>query len=144
MAIKKGFSLIELVTVMIIVSVLAAVLVPKMQGRIDKAKWSEANATAGSLRRMVRRYVAEHGPGYNYMAIEGTLDTPGIQSELGVFSDDLSGNYFNQEDYIISEVDASSGDCVITIDGSSSSHPHAPAGAAVMDSQGQWTVTNGS
>ena len=45
--------------VILIVGILAAVAIPLMQGRIDKAKWSEANATAGTIRTAVRAYAAE-------------------------------------------------------------------------------------
>lgn len=56
---KEGFTLIEMLVAILIVSILAAVVVPPMQGQIDKAKWSEANATAGSIRRSVRTYASE-------------------------------------------------------------------------------------
>lgn len=44
----KAFTLIELMVVVLIVGILAAASVPLMRGRIDSAKWSEANATAGT------------------------------------------------------------------------------------------------
>ena len=50
----KGFTLIELMVVILIVGVLAAASVPLMRGRIDRSKWTEANATAGTIRTLVK------------------------------------------------------------------------------------------
>lgn len=51
---RKGFTLIELMVVILIVGILAAVTVPIMRGRIDAAKWSEAKATADNLKGKFR------------------------------------------------------------------------------------------
>lgn len=133
---KRGFTLIELMVVILIVGVLAAVAVPIMRGRIDSAKWSEANAAAGSLRTAVRAYVAEKGPSYDYSSIEGSLDSVG--SELGFNSTDLDGAYFNQEDYTISSVDGSVATCVVTV---TSSHDEGPSGTGTLAANGTWSVS---
>jgi len=82
---KGGFTLIELMVVIFIVGILAAVAVPLMRGRIDAAKWSEGKATMGSIATALRAHVAEKGS--NFSAV------PKL-AELGFAADDLDGTYF--------------------------------------------------
>ena len=137
---KKGFTLIELMVVILIVGILAAVSVPLMRGRIDSAKWSEANAAAGSIRSAVRAYMAEKGPNHDFSDVEGSLSTTAIHSRLGFASNDLDGSYFNQADYTIDSVDAANGTCVITVDGSGSANTESPDGTGTLSADGSWEV----
>jgi type IV pilus assembly protein PilA len=134
---RKGFTLIELMVVILIVGILAAVAVPIMRGRIDAAKWSEANASAGSVRTAVRAYIAEKGPTWDYTNILGDLGTVG--ATLSFSATDLDGAYFNQEDYAITSVDSTAGTCVVTI--ARSTKTGGPTGSAVLADDGTWTVT---
>ena len=56
---KKGFTLVELMVVILIVAILAAVAIPIMRGRVDAAKWSEGKAMMGTIATAIRAYVAE-------------------------------------------------------------------------------------
>ncbi|MGA2679737.1 MAG: prepilin-type N-terminal cleavage/methylation domain-containing protein, partial [Sedimentisphaerales bacterium] len=58
---RKGFTLIELMVVIFIVGILAAVAIPIMRGRIDAAKWSEGKSAMGSIRTAARSLIAEKG-----------------------------------------------------------------------------------
>lgn len=137
---RKGFTLIELMVVILIVGILAAVAVPIMRGRIDSAKWSEANASAGAIRTAIRAYIAEKGPNYTGYAAdcEGGLDDADIQANLGFSSSDLAGAYFDQADYVISSVVADPPSCVITV--GPSSHAGAPEGTGTLAADGTWSV----
>ncbi len=83
---KKGFTLIELMVVIIIVGILAAVAIPIMQGRIDSAKWSEGKAITGIISRALRAHVTEKGNNFTPVP---TL------AELGFEPGNLNGTYFS-------------------------------------------------
>ncbi|AQT69583.1 PilD-dependent protein PddA [Anaerohalosphaera lusitana] len=90
---RKGFTLVELMVVVLIVAILAAVAVPIIRGRIDAAKWSEGKAIMGSIATAIRTYAAEQGT-------NGTLPTS--LDDLGFASGDCTGTYFTDSDFQIS------------------------------------------
>jgi len=97
---RKGFTLIELMVVIFIVGILAAVAIPIMRGRIDSAKWSEGKAGAGSIRTAARAFQAEKGPAYSYVGT--TLKDLGFNLRTdGAATSDLDGKYFTEESYAI-------------------------------------------
>ncbi len=82
---NKGLTLIELMIVIIVVGILAAVAIPIMQGRIDSARWSEGKAIMGIIARSLRTHVAEKGNAFT--------PAPTLR-ELGFEPGDLNGTYF--------------------------------------------------
>jgi prepilin-type N-terminal cleavage/methylation domain-containing protein len=83
---NKGLTLIELMVVIIIVGILAAVAIPIMQGRIDSAKWSEGKAITGIIARSLRTHISEKGNNFTPVP---TL------AQLGFGPLDLNGTYFS-------------------------------------------------
>jgi prepilin-type N-terminal cleavage/methylation domain-containing protein len=132
---QHGFTLVELMVVILIVGILAAAAVPLMRGRIETAKWSEANATAGTIRSAVRVYFAETGD--TKALANKTLDKTNIQTALGFAKEDLEGNYFTAKDYKITSID-STGKATIQV--TSGSKTGSPSGSATLDSDGTWTI----
>lgn len=81
-----GFTLTEVLVVIIIVGILAAVTIPIMHGRIDSAKWSEGKAIMGAIARALRAHVAEEGVNFSPVP---TLE------QLGFGPDDINCTYFS-------------------------------------------------
>jgi prepilin-type N-terminal cleavage/methylation domain-containing protein len=90
---RKGFTLIELMVVILIVGILAAVAIPIMRGRIDSAKWTEGKACAGTLATALRAYAAEKASAGVYGAGAPSL------TQLGFATQDLQGTYFASTNY---------------------------------------------
>lgn len=137
----KGFTLVELMVVILIVGILAAVAIPLMQGRIDKAKWSEANATAGTIRTAIRAYAAETSIATAQGLASNDLSDATTQAALGFSSTDLAGTYFDPACYTITSVNAN-GIAVITVSGDDSSKTDAPTGTYVLNADGTWTKSS--
>jgi prepilin-type N-terminal cleavage/methylation domain-containing protein len=93
---RKGFTLVELMVVVLIVSILAAVAIPLMRGRIDSAKWSEGKAAAGTIASAIRAYAAEKGT--------AVVAAPALVADLGFGANDLDGTYFLQGCYAVTGV----------------------------------------
>ncbi len=120
---RKGFTLIELMVVVLIVSILAAVIIPILRGRIDAAKWSEGKAMMGTIATGIRSYHAEHGP-------TGQLPTANNFQQIGIDTahNDLQGRYFAQADFQFSVSSMDPLTFTITCTpGTMSDHPEFPA-----------------
>lgn len=64
---KRGFTLVELLIVVAILGILAAIVLPEFQGHAQKAKEAAARDNLRILREVIERYAAEHNgvpPGY--------------------------------------------------------------------------------
>ena len=127
---NKGFTLIELMVVILIVAILAAVLAPMLTGRIREAKWTEGRAGAGTIATALRAWCAETG--VDQAAAPAFTD-------IGIENADLQGKYFNVGCYAISDLSytAASGAIAYTI---TVTPPASIGGAAkTLNASGTWS-----
>ncbi len=137
---NKGFTLIELMVVILIVAILAAVIAPMLSGRIQEAKWSEGKTGAGTIATAIRAYMAEHeGPPAN---IDGAVGTDAFEP-IGILDIDLNGKYFNVDCYATSgcayDPNTSTLTYTITVTPADGAKPGAPTGTYTLDQTGTFT-----
>ena len=131
---RKGFTLIELMVVILIVAILAAVAIPILRGRIESAKWSEGAAIAGTIRTAAKVAYAEDSSAANIAAL--TAAVTGIMSDLGFEAGDLDGQYFDDSHFTITGFDAG-GNATISV-----TAPTGLSGSGVLGVNG-WVYTPG-
>ena len=87
---KKGFTLVELVIVIVIVGILSVISVPIYRGYVEKAMMTEGKVLIGAIGKAELAYHVEHG----YF-----FDTPGWTSYSRELDIDTSANKYFYEFY---------------------------------------------
>jgi type IV pilus assembly protein PilA len=86
----KGFTLIEFIIVILIITILSVLAIPILQGFIKKAVMTEAITALGAIKNLQKQYYVEHG---EYASVSDITDLPGISAG------DLNGTYFSEGCY---------------------------------------------
>ena len=116
---QSGFTLVELMIVVIIVGILSAVAVPAYMGGVEKAKLSEAKASLGTIKTSMDLYYVEALSYANAAFVTGARVT---ETGLDLLETELDGHYFSPECYRFAS-DATDSTFVISCNGGLSTAP---------------------
>jgi len=136
---QRGFTLVEMLIVMVVIGILATVAIPMYQLVPERSRATEADAGLGAIRSAMRVYYGEHGTYANGSFVDGGAVTVG--GILSVSDTDLAGRYFSTECYTF---DGAPGANTFTIecDGANSTAPYASEADGIVgtiDQDGQLT-----
>jgi len=88
---KGGFTLIELVVVIVIVAILAAIIVPRFMGRAEDAKVSATSASIKSFKTQLDLYAVDTGhPPTTSQGLQALITNPGIKGWNGPYLKDVT------------------------------------------------------
>jgi len=95
---KKGFTLVELIVVVIIVGILAAAAIPMMSGNLAQARRSEAVAALGAIRTAERCVFAEWNA---YVPFTNGAFPTTANINVYIRTGDLNGTYYSDGSYAV-------------------------------------------
>jgi prepilin-type N-terminal cleavage/methylation domain-containing protein len=134
---QSGFTLVELLIVMVVIGILATVAIPMYQLVPERSRATEADAGLGAIRSAMRVYYGEHGTYVNANLVDGAQVTVG--GILSVTDSDLAGRYFSTECYTFDGAPTAN-TFSIECDGATSTAPYASEASgivATIDQDGQ-------
>ena len=116
---RKGFTMVELLVVLVIIAILATVATPLYLANVQRAKVSEAVATMSLIRQALREYKVKSGTYLDvpFLAAEGQIQLPlptianpvsasGVTNpQAGLAIDVGTARYFSNSAYNVAAID---------------------------------------
>lgn len=93
---SRGFTLVELLIVIVVIAILAAISVIAYNGILNRAKVSSVNSTVSQIHKKAALFQAENGNWPGAGDIKNILDEvrgPGLSSQSYLYCRDDQGNY---------------------------------------------------
>ena len=131
---QTGFTLVELLIVVIIVGVLASVAIPLYRGATKRAYLTEADTTLGVIQRSMRTVMVSQSGGSGDWAFLTSKYTSGASLkisdvvELRINKTDLNGRFFDNGSYRLQSLTATTYAIYAYGDSSSTANKNAVAG----------------
>ncbi|GEM_PF-1615614 len=116
---RKGFTMVELIVVIMIVIALAGMSIPLMTGNLKRARATEAVATLGAIRTQMRLVKAETNSFLKIPGRSADLSANIVYNVGGTVpgfpaTTDLDGSYFPGENYKIEVTSATAFKAYVT------------------------------
>lgn len=133
---RKGFTLLEVLTVVIIVAILASLAVPQFFRVAERARAAEGVQILGAVRSAQMRVMAENGEGAN-----GNYSTPAVANSLDMSITDAK--FFDMDTLVLHPVNETHADNYVVADITRDTASSYAAGQAayVMHIQKDGTIT---